>query len=124
MVSVSRSVVQERKRVCNKILHTIQQQPVLGPAIIEQVTEALDLCDSLIELCKVQIKDRTAKLSLERDLPHLAVQLKRSYNVIIPGQRSLWPSLPKSSETMASHRPFKSNLPKIDREFKTVVCSG
>lgn len=115
MVSVSRSVVQERKRVCNKILHTIQQQPVLGPAIIEQVTEALDLCDSLIELCKVQIKDRTTKLSLERDLPHLAVQLKRSYNVIIPGQRSLWPSLPKSSETMASHRPFKSNLPKIDR---------
>ncbi|KAF9155074.1 serine/threonine-protein kinase M1 [Linnemannia schmuckeri] len=115
MVSVSRSVVQERKRVCNKILHSIQQQPVLGPAIIEQVTEALDLCDSLIELCKVQIKDRTTKLGLEKDLPHLALQLKRSYNVIIPGQRSLWPSLPKSSETMASHRPFKSNLPKIDR---------
>ncbi|KAG9067389.1 serine/threonine-protein kinase M1 [Linnemannia hyalina] len=115
MVSVSRSVVQERKRVCNKILHTIQQQPVLGPAIIEQVTEALDLCDSLIELCKAPVKDRTTKLSLERDLPHLALQLKRSYNVIIPGQRNLWPSLPKSSETMASHRPFKSNLPKIDR---------
>jgi serine/threonine-protein kinase ATR len=119
MVSVSRSIVPERKRVCNKILHTIQQQPVLGPAIIDQVTEALDLCDSLIELCKEPFDEKPPqpKISLEKKLPHIAIQLKRSYNVIIPGQRSLWPSLPKSSETMASHRPFKSNLPKIDREF-------
>ncbi|KAF9908954.1 serine/threonine-protein kinase M1 [Linnemannia zychae] len=115
MVSVSRSVVQERKRVCNKILHTIQLQPVIGAAIINQVNEALDLCDNLITLCKVEISDKHgSKISLDKAFPRLSAQLKRKYNAVIPGQRSLWPTLPKSSDTMASHQPFKSNLPKIE----------
>ncbi|KAF9122997.1 serine/threonine-protein kinase M1 [Mortierella sp. 14UC] len=115
MVSVSRSVVQERKRVCNKILHTIQLQPVIGAAIINQVNEALDLCDNLITLCKVEISDKYgSKISLDKAFPRLSAQLKRNYNAVIPGQRSLWPTLPKSSETMASHQPFKSSLPKIE----------
>ncbi|KAG0381061.1 serine/threonine-protein kinase M1 [Mortierella sp. AD032] len=115
MVSVSRSIVQERKRVCNKILHTIQLQPVIGGVIINQVNEALDLCDNLIALCMVAIPDKYgSKVSLDKVFPRLSAQLKRKYDAVIPGQRSLWPTLPKSSETMASHQPFKSNLPRIE----------
>ncbi|KAF9923098.1 serine/threonine-protein kinase M1 [Linnemannia zychae] len=116
MVSVSRSIVHERKRVCHKILHNIQVQPVIGPGIMEKVNEAFDLCDNLIALCTVDIQDKTiTKISLEKAFPRIATQLKRGYNVTVPGQRSLWPTLPKSSETMASHQAFSPGLPKIDR---------
>ncbi|KAF9100333.1 serine/threonine-protein kinase M1 [Mortierella sp. GBA35] len=115
MVSVSRSIVPERKRVCNRILNHVRDQLKIGPAIAEQVREALDLCDNLITLCMAPVPERVSRLSLERHFPRIFSQLKQGYNVTVPGQNSLWPSLPKSSETMASHQPFKAHLPKIDR---------
>ncbi|KAI8598622.1 hypothetical protein EDD21DRAFT_309126 [Dissophora ornata] len=115
MVSVSRSIVPERKRVCNKILDSIHLQPRIGSAIVDQIREALDLCDNLIALCMAPVPDKVDKLSLERHFPRTHSQLRHHYNVTVPGQRTLWPTVPESSATVASHQPFKSNLPKINR---------
>ncbi|KAG0246449.1 serine/threonine-protein kinase M1 [Mortierella sp. GBA43] len=115
MVSVSRSVVPERKRVCNMILDTIHLQPTIGQAITERIKEALELCDNLISLCMAQVPDKVGKLSLEKHFPKVYPQLRRQFNVVVPCQHTLWPSIPESSATMASHHPFKPNLPKIDR---------
>ncbi|KAF9364890.1 serine/threonine-protein kinase M1 [Mortierella sp. NVP85] len=115
MVSVSRSVVPERKRVCNMILDTIHLRPTIGQAITERIKEALDLCDNLITLCMAPVPDKVDRLSLQKHFPKVYPQLRQHYNVAIPCQQSLWPSIPGSSATMASHQPFRPNLPKIDR---------
>jgi len=114
MVSVSRSVVPERKRVCNTILDTINLRPATGQAITECIKEALDLCDNLITLCMEPVPDKVDRLSLQKLLPKEYPQLRRHYNVAIPCQQFLLPSIPGSSATMASHQPFRPNLPKID----------
>ncbi|KAF9584971.1 serine/threonine-protein kinase M1, partial [Lunasporangiospora selenospora] len=118
MMSVSRSIVPERKRVCNKILESIRVAPTIGAAIVEQIKESLDLCDNLIALCMAQVPEKVPRLSLEKHFSKIYRQLKSRYIVTIPGQRSLWPTLPESSKTMASHQPFMSNLPKVNGKFK------
>ncbi|KAI7827529.1 hypothetical protein BC939DRAFT_394939 [Gamsiella multidivaricata] len=115
MVSVSRSVVGERKRVCNKILDNVHLRPQIGAATVEQIKEALDLCDNLIALCMAPVPDKVDKLSLEKHFSRQYSQLRQHYNVTVPCQRALWPTLPESSATVASHQPFKSNLPKVER---------
>ncbi|CAO3569415.1 unnamed protein product [Mortierella alpina] len=116
MVSVSKSVVPERKRVCNRILDTIPRHKPDGPKTFELIKEALDLGEHLISLCMASVPDKISKLSLEKNFNRIFRQLKRDgYNVAIPCQKTLWPALPASSATMASHKPFKSDLPKIDR---------
>ncbi|KAF9291903.1 serine/threonine-protein kinase M1 [Mortierella alpina] len=116
MVSVSKSVVPERKRVCNRILDTIPRHKPDGPKTFELIKEALDLGEHLISLCMASVPDKVSKLSLEKNFNRIFRQLKRDgYNVAIPCQKTLWPALPASSATMASHKPFKSDLPKIDR---------
>ncbi|KAG9323421.1 hypothetical protein KVV02_002581 [Mortierella alpina] len=116
MVSVSKSVVPERKRVCNRILDTIPRHKPDGPKTFELIKEALDLSEHLISLCMASVPDKVSKLSLEKNFNRIFRQLKRDgYNVAIPCQKTLWPALPASSATMASHKPFKSDLPKIDK---------
>ncbi|KAF9560300.1 serine/threonine-protein kinase M1 [Mortierella alpina] len=116
MVSVSKSVVPERKRVCNRILDTIPRHKPDGPKTFELIKEALDLGEHLISLCMASVPDKVSKLSLEKNFNRIFRQLKRDgYNVAIPCQKTLWPALPASSATMASHKPFKSDLPKIDK---------
>ncbi|ORZ11293.1 hypothetical protein BCR41DRAFT_110660 [Lobosporangium transversale] len=115
MVSVSRSIVHERKRVCNKILDSIQFQPLIGSSVMGQIKEALDLCDNLITLCMAAVPDKVDKLSLQKNFPKVYTQLGENYNLTVPCQATMWPSIPESSATMASHQSFKSNLPKINR---------
>ncbi|KAF9205154.1 serine/threonine-protein kinase M1 [Haplosporangium sp. Z 27] len=115
MVSVSRSIVVERKKVCNKILESINLTPQIGHAIIDQIKEALDLCDNLITLCMAGVPDKVEKLSLQKHFPKVFMQLRQNYKVTVPCQWTLWPTIPETSATMASHQPFKSNLPKIER---------
>ncbi|KAF9427653.1 serine/threonine-protein kinase M1 [Podila epigama] len=114
MVSLSKSTVPERKRVCNSILDHIATLPTLGTAIFEQIKAALELCDQLIALCMAAVPDKTVKLSLERNFPKIAKLLRTPSNVTIPFHLSLWPALPESSRTMATHRAFPETLPKID----------
>lgn len=123
MVSVSKSVVPERKRVCNRILDTIPRHKPDGPKTFELIKEALDLGEHLISLCMASVPDKVSKLSLEKNFNRIFRQLKRDgYNVAIPCQKTLWPALPSSSATMASHKPFKSDLPKIDSKHQS-SCS-
>ncbi|KAG0083919.1 serine/threonine-protein kinase M1 [Podila epicladia] len=114
MVSVSKSVVPERKRVCNSILKNIASIPTLGGAIFDQIKEALDLCDQLIAMCMASVPEKVPKLSMEKNFPKIARMLRMPSNVTIPFHLSLWPQLPQSSRTMASHQSFPSDLPKID----------
>ncbi|KAG0007082.1 hypothetical protein BGZ65_009387 [Modicella reniformis] len=73
MMSVSRSVVLERKRICNMILDNVHHQPAIGQAITEQIKEALDLCDKLIALCITPVPDKVDKLSMEKHFPEVYV---------------------------------------------------
>ncbi|KAF9435330.1 serine/threonine-protein kinase M1 [Entomortierella beljakovae] len=114
MVSVSRSIVQERKRVCNQILDSIHHRQLIGHAIIDQIKEALDLCDNLITLCMSAVPEKVEKLSLQKHFPKVFSQLRQNYKITVPCQRTLWPTIPESSATMATHQPFEDNLPKIN----------
>ncbi|KAF9211017.1 serine/threonine-protein kinase M1 [Podila verticillata] len=114
MVSVSKSIVPERKRVCNSILKNIGAIPTLGGAIFDQIKEALDLCDQLILLCMATVPDKVPKLSMERTFPKITRMLRMPSNVTIPFHLSLWPQMPESSRTMASHQSFPKELPKIE----------
>ncbi|KAG0338696.1 serine/threonine-protein kinase M1 [Podila horticola] len=114
MVSVSKSIVPERKRVCNSILKNIAAIPTLGGAIFDQIKEALDLCDQLIAMCMATVPEKVPKLSMEKNFPKIARMLRMPSNVTIPFHLSLWPRLPESSRTMASHQSFPKDLPKID----------
>ncbi|KAF9115524.1 serine/threonine-protein kinase M1 [Mortierella sp. AM989] len=114
MVSVSRSIVTERKRVCNMILDSIHLKPQIGHAIIDQIKEALDLCDNLITLCMAAVPEKVEKLSLQKHFPKVYQQLRQNYKITVPCQRTLWPAIPESSASMASHQPFKPNLPRIN----------
>ncbi|KAI1315377.1 serine/threonine-protein kinase M1 [Mortierella claussenii] len=115
MVSVSRSIVPERKRVCDKILDSVRFQPLIGTSVFEQIKEALDLCDNLILLCMAAVPEKVDKLSLERNFPKVHQHLKENYRLTIPGQSTLWPTIPESSATMSSHKAFKSGMPQITR---------
>lgn len=118
MVSVSKSIVPERKRVCNSILKNIGAIPTLGGAIFDQIKEALDLCDQLILLCMATVPDKVPKLSMERTFPKITRMLRMPSNVTIPFHLSLWPQMPESSRTMASHQSFPKELPKIECECR------
>ncbi|KAG0002584.1 serine/threonine-protein kinase M1, partial [Entomortierella chlamydospora] len=115
MVPISRSIVLERKRVCNMILDSIHLKPQIGHAIVDQIKEALDLCDNLITLCMAGVPEKVEKLSLQKHFPKVYTQLRQNYKITVPCQKTLWPAIPETSSTMASHQPFKSNLPKINR---------
>lgn len=117
MASVSRSIVPERKQVCNAILGTVYCQLTTKQDIREQIKETLDLCDNLIDLCMAKIPDRVQKLSLKNHFPKVYSQMRQHYNVVMPCQHTLWPSIPESSATMASHQPYGSNLLRIDRKY-------
>ncbi|KAF9190175.1 serine/threonine-protein kinase M1 [Haplosporangium sp. Z 767] len=115
MVSVSKSVVAERKLVCNKILERIPvKERNLGETVFKQIKEAMKLCDLLIALCMASVPEKVSKLSLEKNFPKIHTEFQPRYNVMIPCQQTLWPTLPDSSKTMSSHQPFKPDLPKID----------
>ncbi|KAF9354246.1 serine/threonine-protein kinase M1 [Mortierella sp. AD094] len=115
MVPVSRSIVLERKRVCNMILDSIHLKPQIGHAIVDQIKEALDLCDNLITLCMAGVPEKVEKLSLQKHFPKVYMQLRQNYKITVPCQKTLWPTIPETSATMASHQPFRPNLPKINR---------
>ncbi|KAF9945530.1 serine/threonine-protein kinase M1 [Mortierella alpina] len=108
------SVVPERKQACDRILDSVPRHEPDGPATHEIIKDALDLSEHLISLCKTPVPGKDGKLSLERDFSRTFSQLKQDgYNIAIPCQMTLWPALPTSSATIASHKPFKSDLPKI-----------
>ncbi|KAF9987341.1 hypothetical protein BGZ65_004099 [Modicella reniformis] len=88
MMSVSRSVVPKRKRVCNMILDNVHHQTTIGQAITEQIKEALDLCDNLIALCMTLVPGKVDKLSMEKHFSKVYPQLRQHFNVTIPGQQT------------------------------------
>ncbi|KAG0349509.1 serine/threonine-protein kinase M1 [Podila humilis] len=114
MVSVSKSTVPIRKNTCKAILEGIMTEPTVGVAIGGRIKATLDLCDQLIQLCMHPVHDKVPKLSMEKVFPKIVRWLKTPSNVTIPFHLSLWPTLPESSRTMASHQSFPTALPKID----------
>ncbi|KAG0225937.1 serine/threonine-protein kinase M1 [Actinomortierella wolfii] len=114
LVSVSRSVVAERRTTCNTLLQSVKSIPTLGIPLTDKIREAFQLCDTLITLCGAPVSEKATKLSLERDFPKQYKSLRPRYNIVVPGQDTLNPLIPSSRETMASHRPFREGMPQVE----------
>ncbi|KAJ3127354.1 serine/threonine-protein kinase M1 [Nowakowskiella sp. JEL0407] len=121
LMSVYKSTNKLRSSRCSSILHKVKSKTPLGrPFSMSQIiNEALKLTDLLLDLCNRRVT--TSQTTMHMNTDFQALNSFRNLNMIIPLQSSMSFSLPQTSTTLTTHRPFNLNeLPRI-RGFKNEV---
>ncbi|KAI8929063.1 hypothetical protein BC831DRAFT_33247 [Entophlyctis helioformis] len=117
LMSVNKSTVKSRARRVTSIISKLRADPatrhLAGSGPIETlVNEAQKLTDHLLNLCNYSIPREVQMMSMSKDFRPL--QRTAPLSMIIPLQSSMTVTLPASSHTLSTHKPFPNDLPTIE----------